>query len=250
MNDKGLGKFYGLGVGPGDPELMTLKAVRVLEECSTVFIPRSAVGEGSRAGEIAGRYMKPGAEVQELVFPMTRDPETLEKSWRASVKEVAAVVRRGKSTAFLTLGDPMLYSTYIYLLRGLRVELPELEVETVPGVTSVTAAAALADFPVGEGDEKVVIVPSSGDIGELGELLDRFDTVVLMKVAKNLQRIIDLLEEKGLMDEAVLVSRAGFPQQRVVKELRTLRGSDEKAGYLSTILIKTGKSSIKRKKSA
>lgn len=241
MNQTGLGKLYGLGVGPGDPELMTIKAVRVLSECQTVFIPRSATAEESKAGEIARQYIRPDGEVVELVFPMTKDPAALEQGWKASVEQVAAALRGGKNAAFLTLGDPMLYSTYVYLLRGLRKSLPGLEVETVPGVTSLTAAAALADFPIGEGDEKVVIAPASGDMGELGDLLDRFETVVLMKVAKDLQRIIDLLEEKGLLESAVLVSRAGFPQQRVVRELRALRGSDEKVGYLSTILIKPGK---------
>lgn len=240
MSGKGLGRFYGLGVGPGDPELMTVKAVRILEECQTVFVPRSATGEGSRAREIAERYIDPSVEVVELVFPMTRDPQILEKGWLNSARRVAATLREGKDTAFLTLGDPMLYSTYIYLLRGLRKALPQLEVETVPGVTSVTAAASLADFPIGEGDEKVVIVPSSGDIEGLEDLLDRFDTLVLMKVARNLQRIITLLEEKGILDKAILVSRAGFPNQRVVRELGDLKGCDEEVGYLSIVLIKAG----------
>jgi precorrin-2/cobalt-factor-2 C20-methyltransferase len=241
MSEAGLGKFYGMGVGPGDPELVTLKAVRVLKECSVVFVPRSATGEGSRAREIASRYISPRSRVAELVFPMTRDPVELENGWRASVQEVAIELRSGRNAAFLTLGDPMLYSTYIYLLRGLKKELPELEVDTVPGVTSVSAAAALTGFPIGEGDEKVVIVPSSGDIGELGELLDRFDTLVLMKVARNLQGIIALLEDRGLLDRAVMVSRAGFPQQSIVEELQTLKGCHEDVGYLSTILIKAGK---------
>ncbi len=250
MREEVTGKFYGLGVGPGDPDLLTLKAVRVLQDCQVVFVPRARTGQGSRAREIAGLHIGQGSEVVELVFPMTKDSEKLEESWRVSVDRVAAVLMSGRNAAFLTLGDPMLYSTYIYLLKGLRKALPTLEIETVPGITSITAAAALADFPIGEGDEKVVIVPASGDIGDLEELLDRFDTVVLMKVARNLQRIIDLLEEKELLGSAVLVSRAGFPEQRVVKELLKLRGSDDEAGYLSTILIKTGRKYSERREDA
>jgi len=232
-----LGTFYGIGVGPGDPELVTVKAAAILGCCPHVFVPKARMEGDSVALEIAGRYVHAGACIHELVFPMTMDKEELARSWNASAGTIAEVLESGVDACFLTLGDSLLYSTYIYLLRGLKVRFPFVNVVTVPGITSYSAIAALTDFPLGEGKEPVTIVPTADDLTAVRRALETGGTIVLMKIGKRLADILDILEEAGVIDHAVFVARAGLPDQRVELNLRKLRGEDPKTGYLSVILV-------------
>lgn len=226
-----------MGIGPGDPQLITLKAASILKETESIFVPRAQTKEESKAKEIAAHLISPEAKVVELVFPMVKDPDLLMKAWKGSIEKISEELRQGKNVAYLTLGDPFLYSTYIYVIKGLKEVLPEVEIETIPGITSFSAAAALAGFPLAEGDEKVAIVSVSDDISCLRKILEEFETVVLMKVAKKLQEIIHLLEEMNLLEGAVLVSRVGLKGERIEYDLRRLKGQSEKEGYLSIILV-------------
>ncbi|MBI5583431.1 MAG: precorrin-2 C(20)-methyltransferase [Deltaproteobacteria bacterium] len=235
------GTLYGIGVGPGDPELMTLKGARVLRECRRVFVPKARDEGDSAALSIAGDLLRSDARIQELVFPMVTDRQELARRWQESARELAGVLQSGEDACFLTLGDPLLYSTYIYLLRALRGLLPEAKVVTVPGVTAFSAAAALTDFPVGEAKDPVTIVPAADDLRAVEEALDRGGTVVLMKVGKRLEKILDLLQARDLIDQAVFVARAGQPAQRLETDLRKLREEGPEAGYLSIILVHAGK---------
>jgi precorrin-2/cobalt-factor-2 C20-methyltransferase len=236
-----LGIFYGVGVGPGDPDLITVKGVKVLASCHRIFVPTARIKSESLARRIAARHLPVDAQVQELVFPMSKDSRILEESWEKSVVPVAEVLRKGEDACFLTLGDPMLYSTYIYLVRALKKEVPKLEVRTVPGIPAFCAAAARACFPVGEGTEKIGIIPVSDDLEGLGQALDSFKTLILMKVARQLPEVLNLLEERELLDKAVFVSRAGQEDERVITDLSTLREAGPKAGYLSIILVRNTK---------
>jgi precorrin-2/cobalt-factor-2 C20-methyltransferase len=186
---------------------------------------------------IARRYLAEGAQVQELTFPMTSDPAELAERWQEAAEQVAAVLESGESACFLTLGDPLLYSTYIYLLRALRRRLPAAPAVTVPGVTAFSAAAALTEFPVGEAKEPVTIVPTADDLGAVRQALATGGTVVLMKIGKRLAAVLDLLEEAGVLEDAVFVAHAGGAEQRIVTDLRELRASGPEAGYLSIMLI-------------
>ena len=172
---------------------------------------------------------------------MITDRKELARRWEESAGQVAAVLQAGEDACFLTLGDPLLYSTYIYLLRALRKILPGAPAVTVPGVTAFSAAAALTDFPIGESKELVTIVPTADDPQALEAALDRGGTVVLMKIGKRLGKILDLLEKKKLTDRAVFVSRVGHPEQRLEMDLRKLRAEGPEAGYLSIILVHAGK---------
>jgi precorrin-2/cobalt-factor-2 C20-methyltransferase len=233
-----LGIFYGVGVGPGDPDLITVKGARMLASCQKVFVPTARVKSESLARQIAQKHLPDDAQIQELVFPMSKDPRVLEESWGRAVVPVVDVIKKGEDACFLTLGDPLLYSTYIYLVRALKKNIPDLEVRTVPGVPAFCAAAASTCFPVGEGITKVGIVPVSDKLEGLRRALDEFDTLVLMKVAQQLPAVLDLLEERGVLDKAVFVSRTGQDGERVVTDLGELRDEGPKAGYLSIILVK------------
>ena len=235
-----VGTLYGIGVGPGDPELLTIKAARLLGECRHVFVPKARTAAESVARSIAGGFLAPAAQVHELVFPMTADREELSQRWQSSARRIAAVLQSGEDACFLTLGDPLLYSTYIYLLRAIRAQLPEVGVVTVPGVTAFSAAAALTDFPIGERKERVTVIPTADDLEDLRSALASGGTVILMKIGKRLGEILNLLEEFGLLDRSVFVSHAGMEQQRVETDLRRLRQEGPEAGYLSIILVHAG----------
>jgi precorrin-2/cobalt-factor-2 C20-methyltransferase len=231
------GALYGIGVGPGDPELITLKATKILTQCRHVFAPASDRAGGSLALSIVKEYLRPDAEIVLIEFPVTADRSTLTARWAKAAGQIAAVLRTGADACYLTLGDPLLYSTYVYLLRELRKQLPELKVVTVPGVTAYSAAAALSQFPVGEGKGGVTIVPTADDLQALEQALEAGETVILMKIGKRLKRVVDLLDRMGRLNQAVLVSRAGLPEQRVEPDLRRLITADPGAGDLSVILI-------------
>ncbi len=234
------GILYGIGVGPGDPELMTVKGARVLEGCRHVFVPKARSENGSIALAIAGRYLRADCRICELVFPMSADRGELSRHWMEAARSVADVVGMGEDACFLTLGDPLLYSTYIYLVRSLRRQLPGLDVVTIPGITAFSAAAALAEFPIGEGRQRVVIIPASDDFDVIGEALAGGGTVILMKVGGRLAGVLDLVERAGFLDRAVYVARAGLDGQQVEVNLRKLRRQKHEADYLSILLVHTG----------
>jgi len=234
------GTLYGIGVGPGDPEWIAVKAVRLLSQCRHVCVPQSRLAGKSVALDIARPYLRADAVVHALTFPMTTEEFSLRASWQQSASEVLAILEAGHDCCFLTLGDALFYSTYIYLVRELRTFCPQLEIATVPGVTAFSAAAALTGIAVGQGKQLVTIVPASDDGGQLASALDRGGTVVLMKVGRRLAAVLDLLEARDLLDHAVFVAHAGMPNQRVETDLRRLRGTSDTTGYLSTLIIQAG----------
>lgn len=236
-----LGTLYGIGVGPGDPEWMTVKAARILGATRHVCVPRSRIAADSVALEIARPYLRADAIVHEITFPMTADKTELRESWRAAAREVLTILSAGEDCCFLTLGDALLYSTYIYLLRELREMEPALKWVTVPGIPAFGAAAALASFPIGEGKQTVTIVPASDDLSQLEHALGAGGTVVLMKVGGRLEKVLEILEARGLLDRAVFASHVGMAGQRIETDLRKLRGAPEKTGYLSIMLIDAGR---------
>jgi len=231
------GTLYGIGVGPGDPEWMTVKGARILSTCRHVCVPRSGLAADSVALEIARTYLRPDAVVHEQSYPMTDNPSVLRHHWRQAAREVHEILSRGEDCCFLTLGDALLYSTYIYLLRELEAIDPAAQVVTVPGITAFSAAAALANRPLGESKQLVTVVPASDDFDQFAAALDRGGTVVLMKVGRRLERVIDELEARGLLDQTIFASHAGMPQQYVETDVRRLRGLSDKVGYLSILII-------------
>lgn len=234
------GALYGIGVGPGDPELITVKGARLLASAKHVFVPKAKIKEDSLALDIAARYIGK-ASVHELVFPMITDKAELSRKWDEAAMAVSKILVQGDDACFLTLGDPMLYSTYIYLIRALSKAMPTARIHTVPGVTAFSAVAALTNHAVGEAKEPVTIIPAADDLDSVRKALIGDGTVVLMKVGKRLQGILDILEESGAIDNGVFAAYAGQTEERIETDLRKLRGSNPETGYLSTIIVHTGK---------
>ena len=235
MKNSGIGDFYGIGVGPGDNELITLKAVRVIKSADCIFVPKADSKESSLALEIVGDLVE-GKRIIEQVYPMVKDKAKLKVAWLQSANEVKGEIESGYNVAYLTIGDPLTYSTYCYLLQHLSKMLPAGNIHTIPGITSYNAAAGLANFPLIEQNEKLAVIPISGEVDKLRPILNSFDTVVLMKVAKKLDEVIGLLEEMGLAGNSLFASYIGFKNEFVTRDINSLRGSGK--GYLSVIIVR------------
>jgi len=234
---KKIGKLYGIGVGPGDPELLTLKAVRVLGEADVVAIPKSKEESDSIALSIVKGFVDLSKkETLELMFPMTKDKEVLRKARKEAAAAICGRLNAGKDVACITIGDPMFYSTFSYLIPLIKEKLPEVEIEIVPGISSVMASAALTVTPLTEADERIAVIPATYEQEKLRDILSEFDTVVLMKVNRVFDKVLGLLEELELKEKAVFIERCGGENQRVVRDLDSLKG--EKLDYLSMVIVK------------
>ena len=231
-----LGKFYGIGVGPGDPELLTLKAKRILGEINVLLIPKSKKEKRSLALSIASDLVNNNCTTVELILPMTTDQEELKRHWQQAAEQVMEVLSQGKDTAFITLGDPTIYSTFTYLLKYVKKLAPKVEVEIIPGISSINSISAWIGQPLAEGEESLVIVPALNDKQSLDKIITEFDNIVLLKAGNQVDKVIDILEERGILDKAFYASRYGFPDGFYTNELKELR--NKKFDYLSTMIIK------------
>ncbi len=228
------GIFYGIGVGPGDPELLTMKAIHAIEKVDVLIAPKTEKKEGSVALEIAKPYLKEDVEIVYQVFPMVKGFADSTEAWEANKTEILGLLRAGKNVAFLTLGDPMFYSTYIYVYRLLENE--DVTIETIPGVPAFAAIGSKLGIPIVEGNEILSIIPATADLERIQEAVKTSDNVVLMKVYRNFSEIADLLEENGMADQAVMVSRCGLPDERRIDNIG--KHKNESVNYLSTILTR------------
>lgn len=242
-NKKIGGKLYGVGIGPGDHRLLTLRAKEILDEVGTIFVPKAKDEGVSYARSIIEGAGLKSKNFVELTFLMTKDKEKLKAHWLRAAGKIAEVLATEKKAAFVTIGDPFIYSTYIYLQKTLRKNFPEIEVETIPGISAFNAAASSAGLPLVSGNERMAILPVRKDLKGIKEALEQFDTVVLMKVGAKLDKVIHLLKEVKLIRNAVLISRAGQPNERIVKGLSSLK--DKESGYLSVIIVKRRNKDLK-----
>lgn len=203
----------GVGVGPGDPKLLTVRAVEVLSSASVVAYPYSSDASSSRALSAARPYLRDGARLLPLRFPMSRDRSEQERAWDEACDEVASVLEGGESLAFVVLGDPAFYSTYSYLARKVRER--GFRVETIPGVSSFSLLSALLGEPLAEEGESALICPLLD--GQVLEEALGFDCAVLMKPAeRGFSRLKELLRERGLLDRVVGAFRLCEESQRLV----------------------------------
>lgn len=225
---KKIGKLYGIGVGPGDPKLMTFKAVEILQTCSIIAVPKSGEGD-SLALSIAKPYIKE-QEILECYMPMTRDKEILEQNHEVVTRSIKGYLEEGKDVAFLTLGDPTIYSTYMYIHR--RIVNLGYETEIIPGISSICSVAAALNDSLCEGCECLHIIPASYK----ESYLDLKGTKVLMKTGKSMERLKEELREKGLYKYAKAVECASMPDEKIHESLDTL----EDSSYFCVVVVKEG----------
>ena len=228
---------YAVGVGPGDPELLTRKAERILRSVDVILAPVSNPSEASVALGTIREFID--AERQEIIvhqFPMTSDKARLVPAWQEAASLIAAHAKAGRSVAFITIGDPLFYSTFIYLLRILREQWPHLPIEIIPGISSINAAASEAALPLVEGDEKLVVIPATAGIEQIAAALNHYEAVVLLKVKPLYAEIIELLRTTGRERRTVFVERVGTPRQKVLTDFNEIAAYSP--DYLSLMIIK------------
>ena len=233
------GTLYGIGVGPGDPELIPLKAIRVLQEVDCIFSASSSKNDYSMAVRIAWQHLPRDKPLKLLPFPMSQDQEVAKQAWKEHADTIVAELEAGRSAAFLTLGDPLTYSTYGYLLRIIQQKAPWTKIETVPGITSYQAGAAAVNTPLVEGEENLVVLSGVKGGDNLRRIAKESDNVVFLKAYKHLEDIVDALSENGL-NRCVGVVRCGFPEQRVYTDLQEMKRQEPK--YWSLVLAKHSRS--------
>jgi precorrin-2/cobalt-factor-2 C20-methyltransferase len=230
-------KLFGVGVGPGAPDLLTLRAIRILRGAEVLAIPRRSKWDRSIAWKIAEKEVGEvkGQERLFLEFPMSKDPEVLKPAWEIALAEIGKRLDRNRSVAFITEGDPFLYSTFIYLFYEAKRRWPQTPIEVVPGVSSVMAAAGVLGIPLADGAERVAILPASYSIEQMEEVLEKFDTIVLMKVSSVMPQVTRLLEEKGLMGQTVYISKCEMEGQNIVSDVSAIK--NDKCDYFSMVLV-------------
>ena len=233
-----LGTLFGLGVGPGDPELLTIKAARILGQVDAVFAAASSKNDYSIAEAIVAPHLPATAAVVRLSFPMTRDEAVLAEAWAANAAAMADVLASGRDAAFITLGDPLLYSTFGYVLPLLRALLPDLTMEVVPGITSFQAAAARTGQVLVESGENLLIASGVDEDGRLRRALAEADNAVILKAYRSFPRLRAMLGELGLAQGTTFVTRLGHAGEAVE---RCLDKAPEKPHYLSLCLVKRPK---------
>ena len=224
------GILYGVGVGPGDPELLTAKAIRLLRECDVVAAPQSTGGKQT-ALDIASPYIDKDKPVRLFNMPMTHDKQARNASHDAAADAICALLDEGKTVVFLTLGDPTVYSTYWYVHK--RVAARGYAAELVPGVPSFCAAAAAMGRALCEDGEMLHVIPATH--GKAEEGLSLSGSKVLMKTGKSVLEVRELLRQRGELENAALIERVGMDGERLIEDLDEI---EQASGYFSIILVK------------
>ncbi|MBI5892677.1 MAG: precorrin-2 C(20)-methyltransferase [Deltaproteobacteria bacterium] len=231
------GILYGVGIGPGDPELLTLKAVKILKQVDVIAVPKSKTEGESLALDIVKQAVDlSDKEILELTFPMKKEHDELIESWKEAKKQILKPLKKGRDVAFITIGDPLFYSTFIYLLEQFTIQNSQFKIKIIPGVSSINAVSAATQIPLAKAGERLAILPATYEQEKIRQTLKDFDTVVLIKVNKVMDKIISILEELDLKNNAVFVSKAGLPDEKIVTNLDSLKG--KKLDYFSMVIVK------------
>ncbi len=236
---KRLGTLCGIGIGPGDPDLITIKGAKLLADAGYVIVPKGGKRGRSLALEIVKPHLPIAAKIREITFPMSEDDEAKKQSWEGAAREALSILSLSQIVCFPTLGDPSIYSTFIYLVRAIREIEPGVDVVTVPGINSFSAAAAKAGFILAEDKEALTIIPAKGDLSDLKRALRVGGKIVIMKIGRALSSVISLLEEYEALEDSVFISHLGLEDERIVKDLSLLKAGNDEAGYLSIILTQS-----------
>lgn len=224
------GKLYGVGVGPGDPKLLTLKAIEVIRAADYVAYPTSGKNASNVAYEIVREYIQ-DKETLEYLMPMSRDKAYVQACHDACAEDVKKHLAEGKTIAFITLGDPAIYSTYIYIHK--KVKEAGFDTQLIPGITSFCAVAASLDDSLCEGGQPLIIVPASYEA--LDQTIDYEGNKVYMKSGKSIVDLREKLRDKGMLDQAKMVVKASMEDEEIFESLDDI---DEKTSYFSIVVVK------------
>jgi len=227
-----MSKLYAIGVGTGDNSSLTLKAVETLQKIDILYCPTSKNDNTSIAYTIAKKYIRDDVQIKNRHFPMIRDKQKLEVVFDEIADEIKKDVQLGKEVGFVTIGDAMIYSTFIYILRKLK---DEIDIITVSGIPSFVDVASKTNFPIAFDDNAFVVVPATTSIQKLEEYIISFDSIVIMKAYKNYNDIISLIKKYNLQENTIVVSNASLENEIILQGEEIFDKKNE--DYLTTILI-------------
>jgi precorrin-2/cobalt-factor-2 C20-methyltransferase len=232
-----IGRLYGVGVGPGDPELLTLRAYHVLSQVPVIFVPLKDEKSKSYARSIIDNLVKKSeGKIVGLVLPMLRDKKRLQDYWHQAADTIWQYLEKGEDSAFVNIGDPLLYGTFIHIWETLKQSHPEIEAEVIPGISSINAAAARAIVPLASNDERIAIISGNHEAQVIRDTLENFDTVVFLKVNTVFDKLLGILEELNLMGKSVYVRRCTTQDEEIIRDISQLKG--EKVDYFSLLIVR------------
>jgi precorrin-2/cobalt-factor-2 C20-methyltransferase len=235
-------KVFCVGCGPGDPELLTVRAVNLIQSAEVIFAPTAREGKPSIALSVVEKYVDKSTKTVSLVFPMVKDKESLKDYWKRNADEIASAARSGKKVVYLTVGDPALYSTWIYIHRELKKNHKDIEVEIVPGIASLFAIAAKVGISLAEGEETVAIVPACYDMERVRRTAGACDTVIFLKDGRYFDSVIQMLGESGFPADSNIAIAQNVSEEGEILEVKKLsellgkKGPAEK--YFSIMVAK------------
>lgn len=197
--------LIGIGVGPGDPELLTVKAVKAIHNADIIMCPASNEDRPSIALSVVSSIIdkSKNQKIIKLIFPMTKDKDVLKQTWKRNAKIMAETVLTGKNVVYLTVGDPFLYSTWIYMYKDLKENYPEMDISVIPGIVSIFTFAAKVGVSVAEGSEKVAIIPSCYDLSSVKEIAKHSESMIFLKDGRYFDQVIKVLKESGFPDDSI-----------------------------------------------
>ncbi|WP_320170771.1 precorrin-2 C(20)-methyltransferase [Maridesulfovibrio sp.] len=230
-------KIYGIGVGPGDSDLLTVRAVNILKEVDVVFAASSSKNDFSHSLKIASEFIRDDCEVVRLGYPMTRDKAVLQAAWEKNCEIALELLAEGRTGAFLTLGDPLIYSTFGYMMQTMNRLYPEVEFEVVPGITSYQAAAAKSRQVLVESGQNLLLTSGVADPEMFRETLNSVDNAVILKAYRNFPELRRTAEELDGMD-VKFYTRLGLEGEAVYDNIADV---PEKTHYLSLMLLTSRK---------
>ncbi len=232
-----------VGCGPGDPELLTVKAVKSIKNADVIMCPTSKEGKPSMALSVVSSIIDEANKQQivNLVFPMTKDKEILENTWKKNARILADSVISGKKVVYLTVGDPYLYSTWIYLHREITKEHPEIKITVIPGIVSMFTFASKVGISLAEGAEKMAVIPSCYDLSRVKEIAKNCDTMVFLKDGHYFDQVIKLLREAGFSENSVFaIGQDLGTDQEIVRKMTLGEVTSETitTKYFSIMVVK------------
>jgi precorrin-2/cobalt-factor-2 C20-methyltransferase len=235
-----LGTLTGVGVGPGDPDLITVKALRVLEQAPVIAYPSGRRGQPGLAEKIIRDRIRPHQQQLPLDFPYVLDSEQLQQAWQQAANQVWARLVTGQDVVFACEGDLSFYGTFTYLAQALGAAHPEVTIHRVPGVCSPMAAVSALGIPLTVQAEKLAVLPALYSLADLEQTLDWADVVVLMKVSSVYRQVWSLLQQRQLLSQSWVVVRASQPTQELYCDLS--QHAELELPYFSLMVIRTGQS--------
>ena len=231
-----------VGCGPGDPELLTVKAVKAIQNADVIMCPTSKEGKPSIALSVISSLIDESKkQIINLVFPMTKDKNKLVNTWENNAKTLAETVISGKKVVYLTVGDPYLYSTWIYLHRELETKHPDIKIKVIPGIVSMFTFASKVGISLAEGAEKMAVIPSCYDLSRVKELAKNCDTMIFLKDGRYFDQVIKLLREAGFSDNSLFaIGQDLDTDHEIVKKLTLGQVTDEvfTTKYFSIMVVK------------